>query len=141
MIGPETLQVAASVEDGILEHARSRFPDEAVGFLAGPHAHLATHAFPMANLMSGDAFLVDPLSQFNATKAIERAGLRIVGIYHSHPRGDARLSRIDEAFARGWGVPQLVVAWAPGLDQPEFRAYVPSPAGAVELSLVVGSAG
>jgi len=53
------------------------------------------------------AYLADPLALLKALKALEREGLSLLAIYHSHPKGPALPSPRDIKEAR-WRVPYVI---------------------------------
>lgn len=103
------LSIAAAVQQEIFAEAIRAFPNEAVGFVAGKGVR-ADRLFPLRNIAAGRAFLADPLSQFRAEREIERRGLKIVAIYHSHPDGCSCASPADLLFASAWDCVHLIVA-------------------------------
>jgi proteasome lid subunit RPN8/RPN11 len=71
----------------ILEHAKSEAPHECCGLLVGT-PRLIEQAVPARNLRSSATrYLVDPVDHFAAIRYARRAGLKVVGAYHSHPVG------------------------------------------------------
>ncbi len=91
------------IERDIVEHifaqADREAPVEACGYLAGRDGRVARH-YPMTNIDgSADHFSLDPQEQFAVQKAARREGLRIIGVYHSHPASPARPSAEDIRLA------------------------------------------
>lgn len=70
-------------------------PEEACGLLAGQDGSV-DQVYPVDNtLHSPTAYRMDPSGQVQAMLAIERAGLELIAIYHSHPTGPAIPSATD----------------------------------------------
>ncbi len=83
-------------------------PEEACGLLAGKNRQV-TAVYPITNaLHRPDRFRMDPLEQLRAFEAIETAGLELLAIYHSHPRGPAFPSETDLAEFAYPGVLSLI---------------------------------
>jgi proteasome lid subunit RPN8/RPN11 len=78
-------------------------PEEACGLLAGRiqgEQYQATLVYPTTNLLhSTTRFRIDPAEQLAAFNQIDSQGLKMVGIYHSHPNGPAGPSPTDIAEA------------------------------------------
>jgi proteasome lid subunit RPN8/RPN11 len=117
------LTVRAAVFQAMLRHAEREEPQEAVGMLAGDSSGIASLALPLVNLAGRGAFLADPYSQYLAEKRISSEKLRLLAIYHSHPRGSARLSAADRAFARLRDVVNIVIVPPHGECPLDARAY------------------
>jgi len=82
--------------DSIGRHALDERPQEACGLIAGI-GEQAHEIIPMANVADEPQhqFRLDD-EQFTKTMFdLERAGLSLIGIYHSHPSGDPIPSQID----------------------------------------------
>lgn len=72
----------------ILEECRQLEGTECCGLLAGRDG-VITQAFPAPNaLASATAYEIAPEELFRLMKGIRAAGLQMMGIYHSHPKGD-----------------------------------------------------
>jgi proteasome lid subunit RPN8/RPN11 len=66
-------------------HIESCLPNEACGLLAGA-GHTVKMVLPVANQeQSPTRFRMDAREQLRGFRSIEQAGLRLVGIFHSHP--------------------------------------------------------
>ena len=76
-------------------HLTRALPAEACGLLAG-QAGTVFQVYPVDNVLrSPTAYRMDPAGQIHAMLAIERDGLDVVGIYHSHPDGPPTPSVTD----------------------------------------------
>ncbi len=79
----------------VVAHLSGALPNEACGFLAG-RSNVVTRVYPVENaLQSPTAYRMDPVSQILAMRAIDEAGLDLIGIYHSHPQGPLAPSPTD----------------------------------------------
>lgn len=118
----------------LLEDVRRRPDLEACGLLLGPGseapgpgARLVTEVRPARNTSPEPAtrYEVDVQSLFDAHREERTGGASLIGVYHSHPEGDARPSATDEHLA--WpgyvyvivGRGERVRAWR--LQQDGFR--------------------
>lgn len=76
-------------------HCRAGWPHEACGILAGAGTRVRK-VYCMANARPGPvSYEMDPEEQFRVMQDIRRAGLAMVGIFHSHPCGPAYPSSVD----------------------------------------------
>jgi proteasome lid subunit RPN8/RPN11 len=105
----ETMEAISTVP-GLIEAIKrhcteqnDRWGSEAVGFMARKPGSQAISTVVRLNNHSSnptDTFFVEPWEQFRAEETLRAAGYEIVGVYHSHPTGEARPSRTDEMMAR-----------------------------------------
>jgi proteasome lid subunit RPN8/RPN11 len=86
--------------------ARDAWPAEACGLLVGGpapdgRAIRARRVIPAANLLAGtpDRFELDPAVRLAAEKSCRGGPDRVIGHWHSHPRGRAQPSATDLAMA------------------------------------------
>jgi proteasome lid subunit RPN8/RPN11 len=98
------LALSRSAYDAILDHARADAPREACGALVGREngeAVVADTVRRVANV--ADAPRVTYELDAEATLAVfdeaEATGREVVGFYHSHPAGPARMSETDREQA------------------------------------------
>jgi proteasome lid subunit RPN8/RPN11 len=83
----------------MLEHVRACLPEEACGLLGGMGGR-AVVALPVENaLHSATRFRMAPEAQVAAMLELERRGLELTAIWHSHPSGPPEPSAIDTAEA------------------------------------------
>ena len=84
----------------ILEHARAEAPNEACGLLAGQDGHVA-RVLAATNVAENPrvGYLMDPHDQIRHFRTIEKQGLDLLGIYHSHPVSQAYPSPTDLTMA------------------------------------------
>lgn len=75
--------------------AQQEAPREACGLLAGT-AGVVAMVIPVKNIASGNTrFQMDPRAQLRAMELIEIEKLELLGIFHSHPKGDNQPSSSD----------------------------------------------
>jgi [CysO sulfur-carrier protein]-S-L-cysteine hydrolase len=89
--------------DAIVRQALDEHPNEACGLLAGVSRNgttEATRVFKMTNAeRSPVIYRMEPAEQLKAFNEIDRDGLELVGIYHSHTRSPAYPSSTDVNLA------------------------------------------
>jgi proteasome lid subunit RPN8/RPN11 len=106
------IELPAKLWQQLVTHAREALPYEAVGFLAGPSGRI-TAAIPLPNIAPRGAFLADPHAQYLAERRIQREGVQLLAIYHSHPAGGTQLSKLDITFAKERACLHIVIALDP----------------------------
>ena len=94
----------------ILAHVSRWQPEEACGLLAGRGAQVERVYLVENARHSLTDYRMDPAQQVSAMLAIERAGLELIGIFHSHPAGPPRPSATDVDRAYYPEVVYLIVA-------------------------------
>lgn len=84
------------VEDmiGQVEHC---LPEEACGLVGGREGRFSRFIFIENELHSPVRFRMAPVAQLKAMDQIEQAGLDVLAIWHSHPKGPAGPSATDVA--------------------------------------------
>lgn len=89
-------KINKTIIDDIIKHSKADAPIEACGYLLGKEGSI-TLSLPMTNLdKSGEHFTFVPEEQFQALKKSRELGLKLVGVYHSHPESPARPSDEDK---------------------------------------------
>ena len=85
-----------------IAHAQASLPHEACGFLLAVDGSGAIVATARADNQSvaSDRFAIAPLQLLAADAAAASRGLRVVGVYHSHPDGEPVPSPADTEAAR-----------------------------------------
>ena len=102
--------VRASVLGDIAAHSWAVAPDECCGLLVGTGARIES-AHAARNLRrSPPRYLIDPADHFAAIRSGRKAGLAVVGAYHSHPASAASPSPRDEREATGSDFLYLIVS-------------------------------
>lgn len=116
-----TLQLDGEAYHAIVDHAAAAGTDECCGVLVGSDHSEADRrevreAWPITNIAPARVrphrFTLDPLELMKLERRADDAGLRVLGIYHSHPNGVCRPSEVDRREAWGW-YSYLIVAPSP----------------------------
>jgi len=105
------------IEEALRSCSVSAYPDECCGLLAGRSAlggvRIAEALFPLVNAAPvrsrRERFAIDGAELRQAEEAIRRAGLAVVGLYHSHPDREAHASEADRRGALP-GCSYLIIA-------------------------------
>jgi [CysO sulfur-carrier protein]-S-L-cysteine hydrolase len=106
----------------VMAHARADAPDECCGLLLARGDVICEAVRARNARRSPTAYLVHPEDHFAAIRRARQEGTRLVGAYHSHPRGAASPSATDIAEAHdpellyvivslGEDVEEAVKAW------------------------------
>jgi len=91
----------------IFDHCLSGYPNEMCGILAGREGRVEK-VYCMTNARPGPvSYEMEPEEQFRVMKDIREAGLEMLGMFHSHPGGQAYPSSVDveKAYWPGTGLP------------------------------------
>lgn len=103
------LHLAASLRARIEDRVHTGYPGETCGLLLGQQHDLGVQVydvFAARNLntaRAGDRFELDPQDFLKADQAARKAGLELVGVWHSHPDHPSRPSATDLELAwEGW---------------------------------------
>ena len=122
----QPIVIRSAVRSAILAHARRARPAECCGLLLGAGNHVA-FAVPMANASASlTRFQIDPAAHIDLRRVVRAfvPALSIVGVYHSHPAGDAAPSTSDlaEAMYPDWVYVIIGLGARAGRRSP-IRAY------------------
>jgi proteasome lid subunit RPN8/RPN11 len=99
------IKIPESIFQGIIEHARRQWPLECCGILAGEE-NTVKRFFEMTNSeQSAVRYSMAPQDQLRAYDEMDREGMEMVAIYHSHPHTIAFPSETDVKLAV---LPELV---------------------------------
>ena len=94
-----SVRVRREIISRIREEARKTLEQECCGLLAGRDG-IITRVLPARNaLQSATAFEIAPAELFQLMRQIRGEDLEMLGIYHSHPRGENWPSPRDIASA------------------------------------------
>ncbi len=106
-----TLWLTHDQARAIAQHARRERPNEACGLVAGA-AERAAQVIPVPNTAADPqrCFEMDSVLFARAVRDIQRAGLRLIAIYHSHPNTDPVPSPADIACAAYPNTVYLIVS-------------------------------
>lgn len=98
------LVLSRAAYDAVLDHAQAEVPREACGALVGHEEGgerrvEAVRRVPNASETPRVAYELDPEATLAVFDEAEAAGREVVGFYHSHPTGPARMSARDREQA------------------------------------------
>jgi len=86
---PKDLRLSRGQLDTIINHSRSCKPEEACGILAGDLDGTVRQVYTMENIEhSQTLYMMDSQEQFRVFDEMEKNGLELVAIFHSHPHSD-----------------------------------------------------
>ena len=93
------LEIPQDLMNRIIAHARQEYPLESCGILAGKRGRISRF-YPMGNTeKSSSCYLMEPEEQVRVFQEIEKEGLELSAIYHSHPHTTAFPSQRDVDYA------------------------------------------
>jgi len=105
-----TLKIMKNVVIKLFEHAMRDAPIEACGYIAG-NGEIVSEAVCMNNIdQSPEHFSFDPQEQFNVVRELRKKGLKIMGVYHSHPVSPPRMSQEDIRLAYDQKISYIIVS-------------------------------
>ena len=106
----------------ILQHLEELLPEEGCGLIAGKDG-IAQRVYPVRNsLASPTAYEMEPVEQLEAMLDMDKRGLDLLAIYHSHPHGPVEPSQMDISMAYYPEAAYLIVSWDGG-HLPTIRAF------------------
>jgi [CysO sulfur-carrier protein]-S-L-cysteine hydrolase len=119
----DEIRLARDVAIELLNHARSNPDEECCGLLGGRDRAIR-HAFSARNVAerAAIAYEIAPKELFRLMREIRASGLELLGIYHSHPKGDNRPSPRDVERAYYPDVAYVIVSPHAGQPLP-IRAF------------------
>jgi len=119
---PDALRLTRTQLNTIIDHARAHKPEEACGILAGDSDGTVRRVYTMQNAEHSSTFyMMDSREQFQVFDEIEREGLDLVAIFHSHPHSPAVPSGRDKELAFYPDSLYLIISLMN--DEPESHAY------------------
>ncbi len=128
------LRITAAQWQEMLVYVRRHAPQEACGLLAGKGDQAEKVIFVRNQAQSPTRFVMDPREQLNAFNWIERNGLELLGIFHSHPAGPETVSLTDIAEA---AYDVVYVIWSPVQGHWQARGFWIKSGQANEVSLQI----
>ena len=116
------IAIPKKIYDGMIEHAKKGYPNEACGILAGP-ANAVSEFFPMKNVDEASvSYFMDPKEQLLVFKQMRQKGIQMRGIFHSHVASEASPSQKDVRLAFYPEVSYLIVSLS-DMKKPVLRAF------------------
>ena len=135
-----TLNIPVEILDQILAQARAEMPIEACGILAGADG-TCKKLYKMTNVdQSSTHCMMNPSEQFEVTRDIRSANLKMLAIYHSHPATPARLSAEDIRLALTPDVIYLIVSLQ-NADNPAVKGFLIEDGNVTEVPVKVNGEG
>jgi len=122
-----SLKLVSADREAIRAHGEETYPQECCGFLLGRMAAGSREVVRLHRARNerqnpaGNRYLISPEAYLQAEREAERAGLEIVGFYHSHPDAEARPSEFDRAHALP-GCSYVIVSVRAGIAQ-DLRSW------------------
>jgi proteasome lid subunit RPN8/RPN11 len=108
--------------DELVEHARSDFPYEVCGLLAGVDGRMTAH-YRIPNAARSMTFYnMDPTAMLRAMNEMDDHEWDLLGIYHSHTHTEAYPSATDIELAFYADAVYLIVSLQDA-DDPHIRAF------------------
>ncbi len=105
----DTISISRELLNEIITHCRVTYPNEACGLLAGK-SNTAERAYRITNIRrSRIDYEMDTKEQLRCEREIKNLGLKVIGIYHSHPSTQAYPSQTDIMRAYWPGDPDLPI--------------------------------
>lgn len=94
----------------VVQHARAEAPNEACGVIGGV-GERADRIVPLPNAAADPQhfYKLDTTALEHTVREFRNSGLSLIGIYHSHPRGEPVLSPTDVQNAPPLNIAHLVV--------------------------------
>lgn len=130
------LTVKPDVYASMLAAARIAVPLEACGLLAGVEARV-TKCYVLTNAdASPEHYSMKPEEQFAAVKDLRAAGLKLLGIWHSHPASLARMSAEDMRLAYTPDIVYVILSLVEP-RAPSIRAFVVRDGTAHETPVII----
>lgn len=115
------LRLTRAQVDTIVDHARREAPNECCGLLVGRNGTVES-VWDRRNIdESPYTYQIDPAELMSAFREMDRVGLMLRGIYHSHPASRAWPSKTDIAQARYPDASYVIVSLLS--EAPEIRAF------------------
>lgn len=107
--------IKRNIVEAIFAQAEQGAPIEVCGYLAGDSGRV-TRFYAMRNVDGkADHFSFDPKEQFDVHKSARQEGMRIIGVYHSHPVTPARPSLEDIRMAYDPAIVYVIVSLMGGV--------------------------
>ena len=103
-----TLVLDPRHQAAIRRHGEADYPAEACGLIGGAldeGRKVTVQLVPLSNQRTDSArnrYLIDPDSFRRAQQKLERDGLEVIGVYHSHPDHAPEPSAFDREHAWPW---------------------------------------
>lgn len=115
------LTIQRDIFELIVGHAKRGLPYEVCGYLAEREGTVAAH-YRLSNIdAAANHFSMKPEEQFAAVKDMRANGLKLRGVYHSHPETPARPSLEDIRLAYDPEISYVIVSLAEA--EPSIKSF------------------
>jgi len=130
------MRIGRELYDQIVAHAREEAPNECCGMI-GARDGEAVKVYRATNAEASPLrFRIDSHEQLELHNEIDRAGLDLGAIYHSHTRTAPAPSQMDINFAKWWPGMLWIIVGLKG-DQPDVKTWRIDNGRVSEAELVV----
>ncbi len=117
------MRISKEVHRQMITHAKTGYPNEACGIVAGSKLGEGTHFFPMKNMdESSISYFMDPKEQLRVFKQMRELKADMTGIFHSHVASEAFPSQKDIRLAFYPDVSYVIVSLA-SRSKPVLRSF------------------
>jgi len=115
----DRIEIRETVIEAMRGHAGETLPDECCGLLVASGSVVSGSVRARNLEPRPDRFVLDPVDHLAAIRGARQRGERVVGVYHSHPAGDAVPSGRDVREAGYSEYVHVIVSGQSG----DVRAY------------------
>ena len=116
------ITIPKKIYDGMIAHAKSGYPNEACGLLAGANGAVGEF-YPMRNAdLSAVSYFMEPKEQLQIFKKMRQMSLEMRGIFHSHVSSEAYPSQKDVRLAFYPDVSYLIASLS-DMERPVLRSF------------------
>ena len=117
------MRIPKNIFDEMVKHARTGYPNEACGILAGLNEGEADAFYPMKNLDEASiSYFMDPQEQLKVFKQIRENNRQMLGIFHSHVASEAFPSQKDIRLAFYEDVSYLILSLS-DREKPVLKSF------------------
>jgi proteasome lid subunit RPN8/RPN11 len=117
-----SITLPKDIVEAMIEHARTEYPNEACGVVAGRDGE-AVHLFPMANAdASPVTYRLEPKEQLRVFDELDEKGWDLFAIFHSHTHSEAYPSPTDRRLAF-YPEARYVILSLQDREHPDVRAF------------------
>ncbi|MBI4822689.1 MAG: M67 family metallopeptidase [Nitrospirae bacterium] len=114
--------IPVSIINEMIHHAKEAYPKEACGILTGIDMK-AKKLYRMKNIDNSEvSYEMDSREQFQVMKEIEKEGLKMLAIYHSHPASPPYPSQRDIGLAFYPDTVYIIIGLT--TETPEINAFL-----------------
>lgn len=116
------IKISKKIQDEVIRHCKSCYPQEACGFLAGK-GEVAARFIPIDNMEhSSVSYAMDPKQQMRAFRTMNEDKSELLAIVHSHVASPAKPSQKDLNLAFYPDVSYVIVSLA-DMAKPDMKSF------------------